>query len=321
MSTQKIVKAIRPSACLIIVSPLAKRVQGYDYRIVLVRRNDKASFASAGVFPGGLLEPIDKVGTSSSDPAAQMVGASTTAVDAASLAPNQPNSIDNPSLEAFKRCAFRETFEETGILHTTPPIDFSKSGSRKQARQRANKSATEFYKMLEQGKAALPLNDVVYFSRWITPVMLPKRFDAHFFLHEVPSAQTLPARQDNSETLEISHFTPDEAIAAYRAGKIILFLPQLYILHDLALFKNRKDLFSADVRSRKVEAFLPDMSKQKGYVVLPGDELSGGEPGTLNRVAVEKIGDVIKPSLITRKNYPGLPNLDGKQTAESIAKL
>jgi nucleoside diphosphate-linked moiety X motif protein 19 len=321
MSTQKVVKAIRPSACLIIVSPLTKRVQGYDYRVVLVRRNDKASFASASVFPGGLLEPIDQAGSSSSDPAAQMVGASTTAVDAATLAPNQPNAVDSPSLEAFKRCAFRETFEETGILNSTPPIDFSKSGSRKQARQSANKSASEFYKMLEKSKAKLPLDDLVYFSRWITPVMLPKRFDAHFFLHEVPSAQTLPARQDNSETLEISHFTPDEAIAAYRAGKIILFLPQLYILHDLALFKNRKDLFSAEVRNRSIKPFLPDMSKQKGYVVLPGDELSGGEQGARNRVAVEKIGNVIKPSLITRKHYPGMPDLDGKQMAESLSKL
>src|ERR1700750_3200461 len=65
--------------------------------------------------------------------------------------------------------------------------------------------------------------ELVPFSRWITPEVVSRRFDAWFFLALAP-AHT-PPQVDGGEILEARWFEPAAALAAAQAGGLGLRLP------------------------------------------------------------------------------------------------
>lgn len=281
-----------PSSSLIIISPLdTKSPCGYDYRLVMVRRNAKSSFKNATVFPGGNVDTSDHDQTTSYESM-------------------------NPTLETFKRCAIRETFEETGILITQPRVQFS-SGDRKKWRSQVHESAKAFPSLLDAYNVNLDLKELVHYANWITPITLPRRYNTNFFLSVVKSSETLPARHDNSETLQISHFTPVEGIEAHRRGEIVLFPPQLYMLHDLSGSKSYKELLEV-MRSRVVVPTQPMFKPALGYIVLPGDEARGGSPGAFNRINVSVQKGNMVPINIIRRNMDGFADMLTEEVSATV---
>lgn len=254
----------------------------------MVRRNDKSSFKNATVFPGGNVDDADH---DAQDP-------KKVAEDGQVI----------PTLDAFRRCAIRETFEETGILIGDPVVKFA-SGERKQWRNKVHDSGTAFGDLLKHYGSSLKLSSLVHYANWITPAGLPRRYNTMFFLTTVQAKDTLPARHDASETLEISHFTPVEAIAASKRGDILLFPPQLYMLSDLALTKKYKDLLTI-MADRPVVTVQPQMKKELSAIVLPGDEARGGPAGARNRVQVTVKDGAMSPSVVTRLNVERFADID-----------
>lgn len=95
---------------LILLSPTDLTSDGYDYKVCLLERGSHISNASATVFPGGNLDPVDYE-------AAKLFGSGSS---------GSLHNDDNLPLEALRACAIRETFEEVGVLlsssqYTTPP--------------------------------------------------------------------------------------------------------------------------------------------------------------------------------------------------------
>lgn len=292
MSNKKVPAVPFPSSSLIILSPLSEiSACGYDYRLVMVRRNAKSSFKNATVFPGGNMDDCDH---------------------------DQDTPFDKmkPSMNAFKRCAIREAFEETGILVSSPRVKFE-SGDRKRWRNNVHDSGAAFETLLSTYKTSIKLDELVHYANWITPVALPRRYDTNFFISIVDSAETLPARHDNSETLQINHFTPLEAVAAHKRGEIVLFMPQLYMLQDLALFKSYFKLLGV-VAQRPVVTTEPLMKPELGCVALPGDESLGGKSGTLNRIAVSFVDGNLSPSRVLRHDLEGFEDIDTGDVPTSV---
>jgi 8-oxo-dGTP pyrophosphatase MutT (NUDIX family) len=124
-------------------------------------------------------------------------------------------------------------------------------------------------------EAAIALEDpdeLVKFSRWITPAQVQIRFDTHFFLAALPAGQQ-PAI-DGQECIDLGWFTPRAALQAHRAGAIDLVFPTIKHLEQLGEFSSVDDLL-AHARARKVEPVQP-------RVVLEGEVariLLPGEPG------------------------------------------
>ena len=83
----------------------------------------------------------------------------------------------------------------------------------------------------EAGIELPPDEELVLFSRWITPEVVSRRFDAWFFLALAP-AHT-PPKPDGVETTEAGWFEPRAALEANAAGDLALAFPTVKQLETL----------------------------------------------------------------------------------------
>jgi 8-oxo-dGTP pyrophosphatase MutT (NUDIX family) len=112
--------------------------------------------------------------------------------------------------------------------------------------------------------------ELVLFSRWITPEVISRRFDAWFFLALAP-AHT-PPKPDGIETTDAAWFEPARALEAQAAGELTLAFPTVKQLESLLPFKTSDEAMEAH-RNRAVEPILPKVvgTPEEHRVVLPGD--------------------------------------------------
>jgi len=126
----------------------------------------------------------------------------------------------------------------------------------------------------EEAGIALPAEqELVLFSRWVTPEVISRRFDAWFFLALAP-AHT-PPRPDGVEIVDAAWWQPAEALAANEAGALPLSFPTLTQLRWLALYATSEEAIAA-YRGRKVDSVMPKIVDDKmgggGWrPVLPGE--------------------------------------------------
>jgi 8-oxo-dGTP pyrophosphatase MutT (NUDIX family) len=115
-----------------------------------------------------------------------------------------------------------------------------------------------------------PEEELVLFSRWITPAVISTRFDAWFFLALAP-AHT-PPQPDGVETTAASWFKPAAALEAHAAGEIVLAFPTISQLQSLLPFRTSDEALAAH-RDRAVEPVLPVVlgDRENHRVVMPGD--------------------------------------------------
>jgi len=123
----------------------------------------------------------------------------------------------------------------------------------------------------EEAGIALPADEeLILFSRWITPEVVSRRFDAWFFLALAP-AHT-PPEPDGVETTEARWFEPQEALDAQQAGELTLAFPTINQLASLLPYDTAAEAIEAH-RDREVEPILPKVigTQDEHRVVLPGD--------------------------------------------------
>jgi 8-oxo-dGTP pyrophosphatase MutT (NUDIX family) len=122
----------------------------------------------------------------------------------------------------------------------------------------------------EAGIALAAGEELVLFSRWITPEVVSRRFDAWFFLALAP-AHT-PPEPDGVETTEARWFEPAVALEAQEAGELALAFPTISQLKSLLPFRTSNEALAAH-RGREVEPILPKVigNQAEHRVVLPGD--------------------------------------------------
>jgi 8-oxo-dGTP pyrophosphatase MutT (NUDIX family) len=112
--------------------------------------------------------------------------------------------------------------------------------------------------------------ELVLFSRWITPEVISRRFDAWFFLALAPAHS--PPKPDGVETTDAGWFEPAAALKAQAAGELVLAFPTISQLKALLPYASADDALEAH-RGREVEPILPKVigTKEDHRVVLPGD--------------------------------------------------
>lgn len=207
------------AATLILVRQHAGELQAY-----LLRRSPTSGFMpGVFVFPGGLVDAAD--------------------CDEAFWRDHQDLALQAVSEQLGKGLCFsdalshavaavRETFEEAGVLlaSKTGETDASlkKAGERRLAESQRH---GWFRTLVETDGWTLTFSGLAPWSRWITPVGMPRRFDTRFFVAALPDGQG--GRPDLRETTEGLWVSPLQALAGNLTGRTPLSPPTLVTLQGL----------------------------------------------------------------------------------------
>jgi 8-oxo-dGTP pyrophosphatase MutT (NUDIX family) len=120
--------------------------------------------------------------------------------------------------------------------------------------------------LAEEAGIEVPIEELIPYSRWITPRVMPIRFDTRFYLALAPAHS--PPKPDGSETVDADWFEPARALQMHEAGELALVFPTIKHLESLVEFRNAEEALEA-ARGRVVEPFEPQFSADE----LP-DEVS-----------------------------------------------
>ncbi|OOF96047.1 hypothetical protein ASPCADRAFT_207393 [Aspergillus carbonarius ITEM 5010] len=238
MSSQKVPKpkaplaVPRPSSSVVLISPK-------NEVLLLHRVKTSTSFASAHVFPGGNLSKQD------------------------GLCPPPEDLSRHNDGPWYRHAAIRELFEESGILlakdHNSGKMLAVSEEQREAGRRAIHQHTITFTDWLkEQNPAAVPdIEQLIPFTRWITPTNVPKRYTTQMYLYflplpleiekpildEIPSeGQTeeiqIPTSDGGVEISEARFLPASEWIRMARNGEVMLFPPQFLLLHLVAELLN-----------------------------------------------------------------------------------
>lgn len=217
-------------------------VRDDPFEVLTVRRHARATFASAIVFPGGVVDPGD------------YDDEWLTLLDGAD---------DLPVAErAIRVAGIRETFEETSVLLARMP-----GGGDAAQPTTAHPS---FIDTVRSSGGLLPLRDVHPFAHWVTPEGLPKRFDTRFLLAVAPREHV--AVFDGGETVSAEWAAPADLIARARDGERSIMFPTLANLVRLAESHDSVSAIAAARQRAPVRVLARVEERPDGrYSVIPAD--------------------------------------------------
>jgi 8-oxo-dGTP pyrophosphatase MutT (NUDIX family) len=223
-----------------------------QFEVLMVKRHNQIDFASGAlVFPGGKTEAGD------ADPAW-----SEHCADWADYAPDE---------RTLRIAAIREAFEEAGLLLAAGAGGlWSSDAEAMDARVLVERGERAFIDLVKSLNIKLNLSALTRFARWITPVMMPKRFDTHFFLAVAPVDQL--AICDGRETVDAEWLTPEEALALAETGARTIIFPTRM---NLKLLGESQDAGAAvDAARRRPEVVVTPWVEKRpagSVLVIPPD--------------------------------------------------
>ncbi|MFN9811825.1 MAG: NUDIX hydrolase [Deltaproteobacteria bacterium] len=248
-----------PAATVVLLRDSARGLEA-----LLVQRHRATAFmGGAHVFPGGKLALED----ASEAVRARCVGPSDETLRHA-LGPSE--EIDAVTARALHVAAIRETFEEAGVLLGTSA---RARGALDAARARLN-AGQAWDEVLGSLDASLALSRLVPLSRWVTPAVEKRRFDARFFLCVVSREESEHASSEAHETIASRWLSPREAIALHEAASIDLPPPTLRTLELLTAHRRSEDAVLAARASTPPLVCPVFHATEAGWILaLPGDSM------------------------------------------------
>ncbi len=136
----------------------------------------------------------------------------------------------------------RECFEECGVLLANDAegpiqLDSGQYDSVAESRQSLLKGDITWAAVLQQQQVTIASDRLVYFSHWITPPSVPRRFDTRFFLAAMPVDQN--ALADTDETADDGHWVnPSQALENAREGDWQMIEPTKRSLETLSQYSS-----------------------------------------------------------------------------------
>jgi 8-oxo-dGTP pyrophosphatase MutT (NUDIX family) len=229
--------------------------------VLMVRRAERQGDRSSGafVFPGGTLDPQDRELTSLCHGLSESQAQSRLAVPADGL--------------AHYVCGIRECFEEAGLLFA-----YRQDGSALNLQGLAPSDLTALRQALRQGSEGLKqlcerwdlrlaVDRLVYFSHWLTPLGLPKRFNARFFVVQAFEGQQ--ALHDSVETMEHRWVRPVDALQPDSGIKLVHATGRT--LESISGFANVQACLAHASAQTSIPCIFPRMATVAGVIrpVMP----------------------------------------------------
>jgi len=248
--------ATRDAATVMLLRPGDDGLEVY-----MLRRKSSMAFApGAFVFPGGSVDPRDAdEGVAWAGPAAAAWG----------------RIFDAPArlARALVCAAVRETFEESGVLLAGPSAATVVADTRgddwEADRHALLDRSLSLAGLLRRRRLVLRADLLRPWSRWITPIVEERRFDARFFAAALPPGQR--TRDVGGEAAQVAWIRPADAIAAGRRKEMLLWLPTAATLGELA---DCASVAAALAAPRQVTPLLPEVTMRSGaaWIKVPGKQ-------------------------------------------------
>lgn len=237
--------------------------------VFMLRRNLNSDFVGgAYVFPGGGVDPAD----GEAAVADLCVGRDDSAASALL-------DLDGGGL-AFWVAAIRESFEEAGLLLAVDDhdelvrFDDDAAAARFVEHRRAVDSGERpLVDVAREEGLRLAVDRMHYFSRWVTPLGAPRRYDTRFFVAHPPEWQE--PLHDDSEVIANLWIRPQDALERHRRKEFEMIFPTVRSLEALSRFDTAEAVVRHTESVTHVEPMLPKMvdGPHGLRIVLPGDEV------------------------------------------------
>jgi 8-oxo-dGTP pyrophosphatase MutT (NUDIX family) len=238
---------IRPAATILLLRDEP------EFQVLMVERHHQIDFASGAlVFPGGKTHDGDH------DPAW-----ADHAIGWAEQSPDQ---------RGLRVAAVREVYEEAGILIARDGAGVSFCGDERahDARDAIARDERTFIDLVRELGVSIDLTALTVFARWITPQMMPKRFDTWFYVTRADSEQL--AICDGWETVDADWVAPAEALRLAEVGERKVIFPTRMNLQLLAESRSATEAVNA-AAARKLVTVEPKVTPRPGgsVLVIPSD--------------------------------------------------
>jgi glyoxylase-like metal-dependent hydrolase (beta-lactamase superfamily II)/8-oxo-dGTP pyrophosphatase MutT (NUDIX family) len=242
-----------PAATVVLTRPAAS---GAGLEVLLTRRPPSMAFApDMHVFPGGRIDAADE--------------------DPRLLTRCVPASPDVAAVAAI-----REAFEEVGLLLADlgPARTDDEGTTGELARARASMLAGErtFLDVVEGFDLRLRTDLLVPLSRWVTPPIMPRRFDVRFFVAAAPDGVEVTLVGD--EVAEHGWHRPRAALDSMAAGGFGMWIPTSGTLQQLEHVGSMDDVRSrlapGEEGTVEVHAVAPDITR----ISMPAGGGVDGQP-------------------------------------------
>lgn len=228
---------VRPAATVMLIDDRP------NLQVLMMERHANTVFAGGmWVFPGGAVDHQDE--------SHYFDGIATHRTDREA---SDLMALDSGGL-AYYMAAIRETFEEAGILlalHQADESPLSINGDNEtrfdQYRNQLNAGEIDLKDILAAEQLLADVGQMHYIARWITPPGSPRRFDARFFIAQIPSDQ-IPLH-DDGELVNSDWFSPKEILERAEAGDMVLMTPTLRMVRNLSLFDSAEAVIQSVSRS------------------------------------------------------------------------
>ena len=240
--------------------------------VLMIVRAERAgdNRSGAAVFPGGMVDPGDRTSH------AWCVGA-----DDAKLSAEL--GLTGGGLD-YAVAALRECFEEVGVLVACRPDGAPFDSVAQHAelfpwRARLNAGQATLAELCSTFNIRLDMRGLAYYSHWLTPPGMPKRFDTRFFCMLTPDR--LQPEVDGTETTSLRWTTPVAALAP--DSGLTLMPVTRRTLQNLAKFTTAQEAFEQAKTQTDIPLMMPRVALLRGkrHVVLP-NELPYAEVGKLD---------------------------------------
>lgn len=209
----------------------------------LLRRVPKMAFAAGmSVFPGGAVDAADAAGD-------ELLADSRSVEVLDEIAAQLETAREHAG--RLVCAAIRETFEEVGVLLSSPVVAVD-PGLRAEVESRA----AGFGGVLAQLGVLLDVTAIRPWSRWITPKAESRRYDTYFFVAALPDGAAAAAV--TSEASHADWIAVDQALAEFRSGDRPMLPPTITTLTEIGQHSTVAEVLSvASQRSiRPVEPVL-----------------------------------------------------------------
>ena len=236
----------RPASTVVLVRDLGDGIE-----VLLSHRPSTMAFApDVHVFPGGAVDPGD----------ADARVAARSRLDPPGAAERLGGGCLPDEALGFHVAAVRELFEEAGVLLAEMPAGIG-TAELAAARSALIRGDASFADICQRLDLRLRTDVLVPLSRWVTPPVMARRFDARFFAAPLPDGAEPSLEGD--ELLAHRWLRPAWALAELADGSLRLWVPTAANLQRLAQASSFAEiaerLASGEADPPEVETVAPDI--------------------------------------------------------------